>query len=268
MFCKKEKAESWEARLSEELSVSNNAWFLTLTYDDENIPIYERHADGDSCFMPVALKRDIQLFNKRLRKKCDSEIKKSHLEFKKIRYYVVSEYGPTTDRPHYHGIYYNIPIQLIDSINDIWKKGFVKVDPVNQARIRYVTNYILDKDKWYGSENEEMKPFSPFALMSTKPALGSGYIEQMKKRHIENRFDFYQSRTGHKRKLPRYYRDRIFTEHEKKTLSNEKKEKAIEQQTKKDEENMKKGIKPLIYESEQIINYQKNLIKRKNKRKL
>ncbi len=51
----------------------------------------------------VCSKRDIQLFFKRLRKRIH-EIEKNTGESMPIRYFIASEYGPRTLRPHYHGI--------------------------------------------------------------------------------------------------------------------------------------------------------------------
>jgi len=51
----------------------------------------EAHAHADSL-----IKRDVQLFIKRLRKEQDSR------GSSKIKYYLVGEYGDLTKRPHYH----------------------------------------------------------------------------------------------------------------------------------------------------------------------
>lgn len=75
---------------------------------------------SDDCFVPyienydvlnefgVCSKYDIQLFLKRLRYKVSKSNLNKHE--KKFRYFISSEYGPTTFRPHYHGIlFFNSP---------------------------------------------------------------------------------------------------------------------------------------------------------------
>ena len=74
--CLTNKRKEWTFRLNQELHVSSSSFFITLTYDDEHIPVTE---EG----LPTFSKRDIQLFIKRLRKNTN----------RKISYYIVSEYG-------------------------------------------------------------------------------------------------------------------------------------------------------------------------------
>lgn len=69
----------------------------------------------DGCFVPhienddvlnefgVCSKYDIQLFLKRVRYKVSKS--KLNEKEKQFRYFIASEYGPTTFRPHYHGIF-------------------------------------------------------------------------------------------------------------------------------------------------------------------
>ena len=89
--CLSRRRDDWSFRLNEELKQSTSANFVTLTYEDEKCP-YKSFR-----------KEDIQLFIKRLRKS---------LEFTKIKYFISSEYGFRTHRPHYHMIIFNIPLDL------------------------------------------------------------------------------------------------------------------------------------------------------------
>ena len=139
-------------------------------------------------------KTDLQKFFKRLRK--NGEI---------VSYYAVGEYGTTTLRAHYHIILFNC--QNEDNIVKSWKLGFCKVDKVEGASIHYVTKYHVNKTHYpNGSEK-------PFALISKRPAIGSNYINRMKDYH-EGNIDraFYTELGGRKQKLPRYYRQRLYTE--------------------------------------------------------
>ena len=80
--CESQRASEWSHRIMDELSLHKEAFFLTLTYNDDLIPI-----DHNLC------KRDVQLFIKRLRK---------HISPTKIRYFMCGEYGSKNERPHYH----------------------------------------------------------------------------------------------------------------------------------------------------------------------
>lgn len=128
-FCLANRRADWSFRLYQELKHSKCAHFLTLTYDEENVPI------GDDCFS--LSKRDLQLFIKKLRKANGS----------KLRYYNVGEYGTETNRPHYHSIMFGLDKPTIAKLQTIWEKGFVHVGAVTPASIHYVTKYVINHDR-------------------------------------------------------------------------------------------------------------------------
>jgi len=93
--------------------------FITLTYNDESLatrrptweptvpytppsestvaqPNDQTRTDETPAHADSLIKRDVQLFVKRLRKDQDAR------GLAKIRYYLVGEYGDQTKRPHYH----------------------------------------------------------------------------------------------------------------------------------------------------------------------
>lgn len=191
VFCLTNRRQAWVFRLEKENKDAENSYFLTLTYDDENIPI------NDSGVQTLD-KKDIQKFHKSLRKDISKQGRPC------FRYYAVGEYGTKTNRPHYHVIGFNIPFQTVSNLDRIWNKGFVKVGSVTGDSINYVTKYLINEDerKYEGIQK-------PFAMMSLKPALGSGYLEANRKNHIKAESN-YVVRNGVKMKMPRYYRDRIF----------------------------------------------------------
>lgn len=137
MPCRIARAREWSVRMLHEMSCHEASVFVTLTYNDENLP-----PDGS------LQKRDLQLFWKRLRKA---------LRGRKIRYYACGEYGEDTGRPHYHAICFG---DLGNSIsgdceyNKAWGKGFVKVGSVTYDSCRYVAQYI-DK-KYNGDKAKEV----------------------------------------------------------------------------------------------------------------
>ena len=184
--CLANRRLEWTIRIKEELKSSSSAHFVTLTYNDENIPfgLYQNTLD----------KTDLQKFFKRLRKSGE-----------KVRYYAVGEYGTTTLRAHYHIILFNC--QNEDNIVKSWKQGFCKIDKVEGASIHYVTKYHVNKTNYpEGSEK-------PFALMSKIPAIGHNYINKMRDYHEGYpQRAFYTELGGQKQKLPRYYRNRLYSE--------------------------------------------------------
>ncbi len=148
VVCRKNRASGWRVRLHHEFLSSTTAVFVTLTYDDSHLPTvvlpYQERVNYDgSVFryynpkdfrdgyimsfdkVPCHCKRDIQLFLKVLRSRVDT----------KIRYFLVSEYCPTSLRPHYHAIIFGLPKDIVgkdrfdttklnDFIASCWKCGF------------------------------------------------------------------------------------------------------------------------------------------------
>lgn len=209
--CASRRRSEWSFRLFQEVKNAESCYFLTLTYDDEHLPFtYNEKYDVD---VPTVKKRDVQLFLKRLR---------FNLRGAKIRYFVVSEYGPKFYRPHYHMLLFNFPLilknKLDDYIRDAWQNGFVRVDPVSDGRVNYVTSYCLD--------SSFLPPFlnRNFMLCSRRPALGASYLDNdsVVKYHLDNMDDFgYIPTSGKVKKvrLPRYYRDRILSDEQRNKIS-------------------------------------------------
>ena len=144
--CLVRSRSEWVCRLQEEARVAKSSYFLTLTYDNEHLPIQE-YVDPESgaCFYNgVVVKDDIVKFNKRFRKYLDVHFGA------KTRYYLISEYGPHTLRPHYHGIYCLDTSLSPDDVHRAACSAWPFCDPlrltvglVTTERIRYVTEYRL-----------------------------------------------------------------------------------------------------------------------------
>lgn len=197
--CKAKRQEDWALRLMQEFKASKNAYFITLTYDEEHLPW------GNES--PTLCKRDIQLFIKRLRK------------VGKVRYFIVGEYGDKTSRPHYHGIIFNLPgVNQEDTtkiIVDKWQNGHVLLGTVNPASIRYTTKYCLKT-----VENIE-EGERGFMLCSSKPGIGYNYIsDSVIKYHEAHMANFSMVLPGGiKKPMPRYYRHKIWSEKQRKEQS-------------------------------------------------
>jgi hypothetical protein len=186
-------------RLVKEGERSNSALFITLTYDTDYVPI------TSNGFMNLNL-QDLQKFFKRLRKRTNE----------KIKYYAVGEYGSNKKRPHYHIILFNANK---DHIIDSWTIdnkpiGSVHIGDVSTASIGYTLKYMSKESKIPMHKNDDRK--KEFAVMSK--GLGKHYLsEKMIKWHkndLLNRM-YVPIEDGKKIAMPRYYKDKIYTEEEK-----------------------------------------------------
>lgn len=195
--CKKKRQDDWTFRLTQEYIHSTSCMFVTLTYSDDFVP--KRYVNGE--LTNVLLKRDVQLWMKRLRKAISPN---------KIRFFACGEYGPTTYRPHYHVILFNIDISYYDTVIATWNKGFTSISTsITPQRIAYVAKYVNCVTDLPAKYLDPL--YRPFCLCSRRPAIGSQYLTQAK-------IDYHRStlntvtvtRDGVKHSLPKYYKDRIF----------------------------------------------------------
>lgn len=107
---------------------STSLYFLTLTYNNENVPVGE--------FGSLSLRRkDLINWKKRIRHKV-----------KLTSYAFIGEYGTKTHRPHYHGLVYNLSKSEIDFICEDWNNnhGFTSAYniPLYSSDASAVANYV------------------------------------------------------------------------------------------------------------------------------
>lgn len=220
--CKKRRVNEWVTRLMKEKERHLDAHFVTLTYDNFNVPITpngyltlvktirRKNKHGKMVNLPHPL--SFAAFMKRLRKMNGS----------KIKYYGVGEYGSRRGRPHYHAIVFGVsnPDYYKDSWN--WtdrRDGFlnyigdVHVGTVTRDSIAYTCSYINKGRRVPVNDRDDRLP--EYSFMSK--GLGSNYLtRQMKKWHTEDVSRNYVVRHGgYKSQLPKYYRDRIYNDVEK-----------------------------------------------------
>jgi len=201
VWCQKRKQQEWVIRMQEELKVSDLGLFVTLTYNDENIP-----TEND---LPCVCKRDVQLYLKRLRK--------SLSPYFTVRYFLCSEYGMKTFRPHYHAVLFfrlNSQYEWRDSflsslykvVVDKWQQGFCYVGTCTPQSISYVAKYVV--------KPKEYENLPTWILVSRNPGLGINYclnhenIEFHRQNSEEHRY--YRNKFGGKQALPRYYVNKLY----------------------------------------------------------
>lgn len=195
LACRITKRREWSLRMFHELHYHKDSSFVTLTYDDCNIP----HSGS-------LIKSDLQKFFKRLRK----------ISPNKIKYFACGEYGRKTHRPHYHTIIFGLGLKpehktlvmrswnKCDWSNDAIRDGsFGLVEP---ASINYVSGYIDDKlDGDLAHEVYTLSGREPVFRLSSN-GIGADYADEFAD-DIER--NMYITQYGIKMSLPRYYMKRL-----------------------------------------------------------
>ena len=192
-YCLSNRRKEWSFRLQKEARCHESCSFITLTYSNENLP-YSDHVNTDTGVVttyPVLRKKDVQKFIKRLR------YAQSKLTDKKIKYYLVGEYGSETRRPHYHALMFGLRREV--SIYDEWKLGIVDVGDVNMDSIDYVTKYVVNKNQY----KHYVVP--PFSMISN--GIGLGHLEKNYERYKGE--EYVRGGRGYNQRMPRYYRDKL-----------------------------------------------------------
>lgn len=190
--CLSKRSQMWIFRLKQEQKVSSSSYFLTLTYDEQNVPLTE--GDIPSLYYP-----DYQKFTKRLRKHDKS----------KIKYYAIGEYGSETKRPHYHSIIFNI--RDINNIYKSWDGGHIRIDECNVKTMAYVAKYVQKQTKFTDRNDPRVREK---ALMSK--GLGKSYLTpQMQSYLRKHKQPYLTHQGGDKIALPRYYKEKVFNQQEK-----------------------------------------------------
>lgn len=191
--CLEDRAKDWTIRNLMELKSCDNAIFLTLTYDDNHLPI--NHG------LPTLCKADLSAFVKRLRK---------HYSLSKLRFFACGEYGSHTLRPHYHLIVYGYPYYEdrwceTDLLSNIWKNGNVYLGTVTEQSIAYVSRYVLKKSGNTAVINSKLQQ-SEFVNMSRRPGIGTEWIKShLKEIAVNDEVPFFSHGVVRFVKPPRYF---------------------------------------------------------------
>jgi len=240
--CRKRMVSAWSVRLLWENKQSTSSHFITLTYDNQQMPISR---NGYSTLR----KRDVQLFFKRLRK-AHSCVGSGAA--KAIKYFCVGEYGGKIGRPHYHIILFNADIRKLHASWSSGKRIFNKVarkrwsygtirgskgelyklvkkevrrsnglihygdseKGVCGASVGYCLKYILEP-KDFSAAPMDYDAEKEFRVMSK--GLGMSYLNAKNMRWHHESVDrmYMEIELGKKIGMPRYYKERIYNKEEK-----------------------------------------------------
>lgn len=149
LACRIRRRSVWTIRLLHENSAHDKSRFITLTYNEDTLPVRGSDPRG------ILVKSDLQNFFKRYRKLS---------RIPGLKYYACGEYGDQGNRPHYHAIIFgDSPSE--SQLNHYWGLGRVSSDPVNGASISYVAGYVSKKLGLRDIHWQESRP-APFQLSS------------------------------------------------------------------------------------------------------
>lgn len=174
--CRLDKSRDWAIRCVHEAQMHEDNCFITLTYNNENLP-----TDGSLD------KTHFQKFMKRLRKKTKH----------KIRYYHCGEYGENLQRPHYHACLFGHAFEdqlyhtekngnilyTSEQLQLTWGKGFTTVGQMNFETAAYTARYCMKKitgdDALAHYLNEDGVMLQPeYTTMSRRPGLGKTWYDK------------------------------------------------------------------------------------------
>lgn len=193
--CRLDRAREWSVRCLHEAKLHQENSFITLTYNDENLP------ENQSLNY-----RDFQLFMKRLRKKVGP-----------VRFFMCGEYGDQVQRPHYHAIIFGYqfpdlqywgksptghPVYRSATLETLWTQGNSLVGNVSRESAGYVARYCLKKVTGDLAEAHYKGREPEFAHMSLKPGIGADFFFKYESDILPND---YVVADGYKIPVPRYY---------------------------------------------------------------
>nr|QJB21158.1 MAG: replication initiator protein [Microvirus sp.] len=203
--CRRQKSREWQVRLNEDIKHEKNKVMITLTFSDKALNDLTQEAELNNIYKSevneiatLAVRRFLERWRKKFKKS--------------IKHWLVTELGHNgTERIHLHGILYTDRTDLIEKY---WSYGYVYIgDYVNEKTINYIVKYITKLD----SDHINYKP----KILCSK-GIGKNYIFS---KNIEINYfnsketkEYYQTRTGTKLNLPKYYRNYIYTDDEKELL--------------------------------------------------
>lgn len=193
--CLRSRFTMWRTRLLYEFYYMSsdqraNSYFVTLTIKPEYYPAIR--ADPAKY---------IRRFLDRIRKKVGTS----------VRHFIITEFGDQTQRLHFHGLFFDIQFD-INTLEDYWSYGFVAWSQLNETRIGYAVGYV-------SKGNDDLvvkKTFTP-KIFAT-PGLGKAYCDDdynISFHHKEGEpVPILINESGYPIAMPRYYREKIFTDEE------------------------------------------------------
>lgn len=181
--CRLERSRQWAMRCVHEAQMHDNNSFITLTYDDNNLP-YRNNLNH----------ADFQKFMKRLRK---------HTGPTRVRFYMGAEYGSLNERPHFHACLFGWDwadktyfkrspsgekIYTSATLQQLWPYGYSSTANVTFQSAAYIARYCIQKVTGQAAElhykrfdeNGEYQLTPEYNKMSLKPGIGATWLDKYK----------------------------------------------------------------------------------------
>lgn len=145
--CRLRRAQTWALRCVHESKMYSENCFITLTYNDLNLP-------SNGSLLHSDFQKFMKRFTERVRYSGDK---------RKVRFYMCGEYGEKFGRPHYHACIFNydFPDKVYKRVNalgdkiytsefldDCWNMsdpGVCEIGSVSIQSAGYVARYIMKK---------------------------------------------------------------------------------------------------------------------------
>lgn len=215
MECRLAYSREWAIRITHEQAMHEASCFLTLTYDDEHLPAFGQ-----------LVKRDLQLFFKRLRKACGP-----------FRYVACGEYGELRRRPHFHVALFGLDFrsdrllsgqgiqgdELYSSatLTRLWGLGDERQQTIGALTFEsaaYIARYITKRISGSGASplplacdpatGELVMPNPEFLLCSRRPGIGDAWFKKYFRTDV-----FPHGRVitaqGTPAPVPRFYKEKL-----------------------------------------------------------
>lgn len=232
MECRKKRRNEWQVRLSEEIQENKNAKFVTLTFSDEKLKKYEEKVkegikgyERENAAVSIAVRKFLERWRKS--------------EGKSVKHCLVTELGhKNTERIHLHGFIWT------DKTNDFiartWRYGNISIGNqkyyvkhikggrhgqvivkegsgtesyVNEKSVNYITKYINKID----TQHMYYKP-----KMYISNGIGKAYITSSAAKYNAYKgkatWEKYTRKDGSKLGLPKYYREKLYTDEQRERL--------------------------------------------------
>lgn len=213
--CRLDYSREWANRGYLESKCHLQNWFVTLTYDENNMVKKDHFEDKngitwyDEEWNGTLQGKDFTAFMKELR-----QIMKREYNEDGIRFMGCGEYGEENQRPHYHLILFglNLPAdtffepRIINKetyyrnkiIERAWNKGISNISEASWNNIAYTARYITKKingklsDEYYNSKGQDKE----FMRSSRMGGIGKPYYDLHKDKIYENDEIIITNKTG------------------------------------------------------------------------
>lgn len=197
--CKKAEYREWRIRLEKE--IQNNPMpgkFVTLTFNQEALNRY--NTTGKEKDDENAVTIAVRHFLERWRKKTGRSPK----------HWLITERGEDYARIHLHGIIFTN--QSENFIKETWGNGFVYIgDYCNLKTINYITKYVLKKDRKH--PNFKSKKYVSAGIGKDWLKMKTPHLYKGEKTQESIRLD-----NGVAVQMPIYFRNKVYSEHEREEL--------------------------------------------------